>query len=205
MLLKAVLTAWAGLSGAQAPAGGGPGRAGGGGDALSQVGGGGDQQVAELSVGLGARLDGGVAGRGEHADGLHRCGGVLGAGGALTGQRLAGGGLGVDGVVLTDAGTGVGVGPVDLDHVRARADQVAGQSRAVGAGGLHGEAADRAVGADPVPQVGVAGDGGGKGPVRQALTQAGQDHDVMSVLMRVHARDHGPDRGLRPGSGRSHS
>ena len=78
--------------------------AGGGGDALSQVGGGGDQQVAEVSVGLGARLDGGVAGRGEHADGLHRCGGVLGAGGALTGQRLAGGGLGVDGVVLAAAG-----------------------------------------------------------------------------------------------------
>jgi hypothetical protein len=86
---------------------------------LAQLGRRSHQQGLDGVDGLGAGLDGGLAGGAQRPHHRHGAGAELGRCGGLAGLNRAGGGFGVDRVGLAVAPAGLPVGPVDLDHALA--------------------------------------------------------------------------------------
>jgi hypothetical protein len=128
-------------------------------------------------------------------------GGRLRAGGGFTGQDLAGGGLGVDHVVLALAGPSVGVRGVDLDHVDALGEQVAGQPGSVGPRRLDADLPQSAELVQPVGQPPVSSRCGRERAVREPSAVLVEHDHMVGVLVGVHASD---DRWLPPGPCRRH-
>ena len=157
------------------------------GHGLADRGGGGRPQLTELAQRGAARLDRAVAGDLQLTDRLNRTGRVLGDHPRLAGQDLARGGLGVDGVGLAAPAAHVRVRLVDLDHRDACGAQKAGQSSAVGAGGLHTHRDDRPEGLEPGEQRLVAGEVRGELGVGEQPAGGVERHGVMGALVAVHA------------------
>jgi hypothetical protein len=128
-----VRVAWAGVQGGGSAGQAGLGQAS---ELLAQLGWGGDQQGPQRVGGLGAGLEGALAGHAQHPQHLHGARAGLGRSGLIAGLDGAGGGVSVDGVGLALAPAGGPVGSVDLDHLDALGAQVAGQPSAVAAGPL---------------------------------------------------------------------
>jgi hypothetical protein len=160
---------------------------------LAELGRGGDQQPFQGIDGLGAGLDGALAGHPQAADHLDRA--VLGLGGAggHSGLDGAGGGVGIDWVALAMAAASRPVGPVDLQDSLAVGGQEAGQPGAVTAGALHPPGHGLAQALGPAQQLGVAGGGSrghGGGQPTSLLVPSSSD---MAMLVGVD-----PDGDLRP-------
>jgi hypothetical protein len=132
-------------------------------EGFAQLGWGGHHQRLEGDHGLGAGLDGAVAGDLELAQHLDGAISALGGGGGGAGQHGPGGVLGVDRVGLAALTPDPPVGAVDLQDAMAAAAQVAGQPGTVGAGALYPEGDDLALGVGPLGELGVAAGIGGHG------------------------------------------
>ena len=103
----------------------------------------GDDEIADLIGDAGAMRTRRAQHDPDRPDRLHDPVAALGSRGRLAGERGACRGLGVDGVGLAAAATHLTVRPVHLDHLDARAGQVARQPRPIRAGALHADAHHR--------------------------------------------------------------
>ena len=140
----------------------------------------------ELVDRLGTGLDRGVLGELEDPGAVHRSIAGLGPGPGATAEHGPRGGLCVDRVRLPHQTAGRAVGPVHFISLDLLRQQVAGQTRAEGAGALHPGTAHRTPLAGPDKQLSVACRRRGKGLCSQDLPQRGDHGGDMHLAVRVH-------------------
>ena len=153
-----------------------------------QCGVGDDQDGLELVDRLGTGLDRGVLGELEDPGAVHRSIAGLGPGPGATAEHGPRGGLCVDRVRLPHQTAGRAVGPVHFIYLDLLRQQVAGQTRAEGAGALHPGTAHRTPLAGPDKQLSVACRRRGKGLCSQDLPQRGDHGGDMHLAVRVHTQ-----------------
>jgi hypothetical protein len=149
-----------------------------------------DRQVADLVAGADPFLSAAALDDGQRSDRFDRAVCVFARALRSSGERGGPSGDGVDAVGLAVTMPGLAVGPVDLNHLDARASQEPCQASPVGAGALDTDQPDRTERAEPVQQCPVAGGIGGEGLGAVHPAQRVQRRGDVVVEMRVDTTGH---------------